>query len=348
MTRTEQLLREGLIGGAYSGAALSVGSLDQPLLQVCVGAVSGEEGAAPVTPSTLFDMASISKVLSTTFVAFHLIESGQLSLLDYVSEHIENWPEDKKDITIYHLMTHTSGIPAEIHLWKNCQDPSKIMDEIRNTPLAYPTGQGVAYSCIGFILLGKIMEKITGKSLHELSQEYVFKPIGMNSTGYRPLSLTKPDPAIAMTEVMTLSGPGKPGVVHDENARFLDGVSGNAGIFSCLSDMEKFAMMLSHQGSPLISKRLFEIATQNYTKGLDENRGLGFQLSGPEPTFFGDLFGNSGIGHTGYTGTSLAVDLKSGLWVVLLTNRVYPTRNNGKLTRLRHLIHNAAVKEFLR
>ena len=105
--------------------------------------------------------------------------------------------------------------------------------------------------------------------------------------------------------------------------------------------------MLSMDGYPLITKRLLDLATINYTPDTDENRGLGFQMSGPEPTFFGDLFGDRGFGHTGFTGTSFTVDPESGLYIILLTNRVHPTRANGKLTRLRHLIQNAAMAEFL-
>ncbi|MCI8632722.1 MAG: beta-lactamase family protein [Lachnospiraceae bacterium] len=347
LSHAEALLEQGLRDRVYSGAALAIGNAEQVFVSHTVGHVSYEENAAPITSSTLFDMASISKILGTTFCAFHMIEEGRLCLQDSLADFFSDVPEDKQDITIYHLMTHTSGLPAELFLWKLCQTPEQVVSAILNAPLDFPIGSNIQYSCMGYILLGKIMEGITGRSLDQLAKEWTFDPLGMRATGYRPVSACSPDPSIAYTETMTLSGPGLPGVVHDENARFLNGISGNAGVFSNLDDMILFAQMLSQKGKPLISRRLMELACRNYTPGLDENRGLGFQLSGPAPTFFGDLFGNDGIGHTGYTGTSLAVDPHSGLYVVLLTNRVHPTRDNAGLTRLRHQIHNAAVAEFL-
>lgn len=347
MSRCAQLLEEGLQNHAYSGAALAVGKGDQIFVKKVVGSVSYEEDAAPVTASTLFDMASLSKILGTTFCAFHMIQEGSLCLIDTLGELLPHVPEDKKQITIYNLMTHTSGIPAEIFLYKVCSSPDQALETILNTPLIYPIGTNVTYSCMGYIVLGKVMEHLTGLPLNELAKKWTFDPLGMTATGYRPLTDCKPDSTIAYTEVETLNGPCPPGVVHDENARYLNGVSGNAGVFSNLDDMIRFAAMLSKKGAPLMCRRLFDLALVNYTLGMDENRGLGFQLSGPGPSFFGDLFGNDGFGHTGFTGTSLAVDPHTGLYVVLLTNRVHPTRQNYALTRLRHQIHNAAAAEFM-
>ena len=347
LTTYQRLLREGLERKVYPGCALAIGRGDTVLFQETLGHVSYEPDAPAITADTLFDMASLSKIYGTTFCAFHMLEEGSLCLMDTVADFFPEAPEDKKSINVFQLMTHTSGIPAEIFLWKYCKSPDEAVDLILNTPLAYPTGTNVQYSCMGFILLGKIMEKITGKPLNELAQEWTFGPLGMTRTGYRPVSTSAPDLTAAYTETESLNGPCPPGIVHDENARFLNGISGNAGVFSTLNDSIRFAAMMARGGSPLISSRLMELASRNYTPGLDENRGLGFQLSGPAPTFFGDLFGNSGIGHTGFTGTSLGVDTETGLYVVLLTNRVHPTRNGPSLMRLRHQIYNAAMGAFL-
>lgn len=347
-SRVEELFNQGLENKIYSAGSIVVGKGDEILFQKAGGTVSYDEGAAPVTLQTKFDMASCSKVLGTTFVAFHMIENGMLCLEDTLGELLDNVPEDKKYISIKQLMTHTSGIPAEIWLWKEAGSPENALDCILNTPLAYKTGTDVQYSCMGFITLAKIMEKISGKNLYQMAKEWTFDPLGMNNTEYRGTDPSKPDLSIAYTELKTHCYDGVPGIVHDENARFLGGISGNAGLFSTAEDVAKFCSMIARKGEPIISKRMMEIAARNYTPGLDENRGLGFQLSGPSATFFGDLFGDTGIGHTGYTGTSIAVDPESGLYVVYLTNRVYPTRNEGRLTRLRHQIHNAAMTEFNR
>lgn len=347
MSQTQNLFRQGFEDHVYSGAAIAVGKKDRILYKETIGNVSYDPDAASVDADTLFDMASVTKILGTTFCAFHMIEEGTLSLLDSLTDFFDDVPEDKKNITIRHLMTHTSGLPPEIFLWKECQSPEDAVTTILNAPLIYETGKGVAYSCMGYILLGKIIEKIKGEGLDVLSRRWTFEPLGMERTGYRPVDQFEPDKTICYTEVQSLNGPTPPGVVHDENARFLNGVSGNAGIFSSLNDMIRFCRMLAMDGYPLITKRQLNLATINYTPGLDENRGLGFQMSGPEPTFFGDLFGDRGFGHTGFTGTSFTVDPESGLYIILLTNRVHPTRANGKLTRLRHLIQNAAMAEFL-
>lgn len=347
LSRTEEILRDGLRTKAYSAAALAVGKGDQILLKTAIGHVSYLEGADEVTDDTLFDMASVSKILGTTFCAFHMIENGQLSLLDQIGDFYPDCPEDKKQICVRQLMTHTSGLPAEIALYQVCRTPEEAVDVILNHPLEYVPETKTVYSCMGFILLGKIMEKITGRPLDELAEEWTFAPLGMKKTGYHPVSRCSADPHCVYTETMSLSGPTPPGIVHDENARFLNGVSGNAGVFSTLNDMMIFCRMVASHGSPLIGEHLFRAAVKNYTPAMDDNRGLGFQLSGPAPSFFGDLWGMDGIGHTGFTGTSFAVDPRSGFYVVLLTNRVHPTRENFQLTRIRHLIHNTAVTEFL-
>lgn len=344
--RVEELFNSGLDQKIYSAGSLVIGRGDEVLFAKAGGTVSYEPNAAKVTLDTKFDMASCSKILGTTFVAFHMIENGMLCLADTLGELLDNVPEDKKRITIKDLMTHTSGIPAEIWLYRKTQSPDEALDCILNTPLAYPTGTGVSYSCMGFITLAKIMEKISGKNLFEMAKEWTFDPLGMKNTEYRGTDPSKPDFTIAYTEEKTNFYDGVPGIVHDENARYLGGISGNAGLFSTGNDVAKFCAMIAKKGEPIISERMMQIATRNYTPGLDENRGLGFQLSGPAFTFFGDLFGDTGIGHTGYTGTSIAVDPETGLYVAYLTNRVYPTRNEGRLTRLRHQIHNAAMTEF--
>lgn len=347
ISNVERLFDLGLEQKIYSAGAIAIGKGDRVLFEKAAGHVSYEPDAAAVTVNTKFDMASCSKILGPTFAAFHMIESGDLCLEDTLGELLDECPEDKKRITVKNLMTHTSGLPAEILLWKELTDPSEVLNCILSTPLVYPTGTNVTYSCMGYITLAKIMEKLSGMPLDEMARKWTFDPLGMKDTEYRGNDLASEDKTIAYTEVKSLFYEGIPGVVHDENARFIGGVSGNAGVFSTLHDLELFAAMLSKDGEPLVTKRLMDIARVNYTPGLDENRGLGFQLSGPAATFFGDLFGNDGFGHTGYTGTSIAVDAKTGLYVVYLTNRVYPSRSEGRLTRLRHQIHNAAVKEFI-
>ena len=329
----------------FSAGALAIGCRDRVFVKKAAGYVSYNEGASAVRTDTLFDMASLSKILGPTMCALKLIDGGTVSPDDRITSFLPGVPDDKAHITIRDLMTHTSGLPAEIFLYRECKSPDDAVSVILNRPLHYPTGTKTVYSCMGYILLGKILERITGKRLDRLSQDLVFTPLGMSSTGYRPTELNLPADNIAYTEVKTLWGCGMCGAVHDENARFLGGVSGNAGIFSDLDDMISFARALSvnHAG---LSDGLFESAVSNYTRGFDDNRGLGFQLGGPELTFMGHKFGESCYGHTGYTGTSMLIDKESGVYVILLTNRVHPTRNTPLFFEFRRNLHDTVYDDL--
>jgi CubicO group peptidase (beta-lactamase class C family) len=201
---------------------------------------------------------------------------------------------------------------------------------------------------MGYILLGKILEQIGGAPLDVLAQKYVFDPLGMVHTTYHPSG------DIAPTEMDPATGKLLCGVVHDENARFLGGISANAGVFSDLEDMIRFTQMLSLGGklpgeAPYLSPALLNAALVNRTpNSKGEFRGLGFNLARSPRNFLGDLMSERAYGHTGFTGTSIALDPVTGLWVVLLTNRVCPTRENTKMVRIRSLVHNAAAAEASR
>jgi len=247
----------------------------------------------------------------------------------------------KEDITVRHLMTHTSGIPAYFRMYDMDITPDKAAETILAYPLAAPTGEKVIYTCMGYILLGKILERICSRPLDEIAREEVFLPLGMKNTCYRPSS----DKDFAATEKDTKTGEYVSGKVHDGNARFLGGVSGNAGIFCTLGDTVKFASMLSGRGKGYISSTLFEKAVTDYTSDFSENRGLGFQLFGNKPFPGGSKMSVGSYGHTGFTGTSLFVDNKTGVYGVLLTNRVHPTRENYGLTAIRREFYDTVFSE---
>jgi CubicO group peptidase (beta-lactamase class C family) len=199
---------------------------------------------------------------------------------------------------------------------------------------------------MGYILLGFILEKVYGKPLDKLAKEFVFAPLGMNHTGYCPTGGN-----IAATEINAATGLPLTGTVHDENARFMKGVSANAGLFSDAGDVMRFAAMLSSGGTPLINPATLRLAIKDRTPGHDIHRGLGFHISGGPGSFMGDLFPAASFGHTGFTGTSLAVDPETGLYAVLLTNAVHPKRGNPAAQRFRRLFHNrvfaAAFRDHL-
>jgi len=337
--QVHRLIQEGLEQGAYPSAALAVGIGERVYLKRAYG---------NCTENTLFDMASLSKIISATMIAFRFLEDGRLRLQDTVGCFFPDAPEDKKDITVLQLMTHTGGFTPKFYLFEYVDDPADAAKAILQYPLERAPGTAPDYSCMGYILLGKILEKIGGAPLDALAQTYVFDPLGMTHTGYRPSG------DIAPTERDPQSGELFCGIVHDKNGRFLRGISGNAGVFSDLNDMIRFVQMLSADGklpdgSRYLSADTLQAARINRTpESKGEFRGLGFNLAGSPDIFLGDRMGHHAYGHTGFTGTSIALDPDTGLWVVLLTNRVCPTRENTQLIGLRPRIHNAAADEAAR
>jgi len=300
-----------------------------------------------VTDTTLYDMASLTKVMSTTMIAFQLLQKGEILPDDTLSRFIDA-PEDKKNITLRQLMTHTSGMVPAVELEKTDPDPANVLKTILGLELRDKPGNSVAYSCMGYITLAKILEQVAGAKLDVLFDTLVAKPLGLTSSGYCPLEKGYTD--IACTEYRPEYGKYLCGVVHDENARFQGGVSGNAGLYSNLDDAIRFAQMLLRGGEGFICPSLLKEATRCWTVGLGEARGLGFHInrqpqaspnrdSGPA----GDLFSDGAFGHTGYTGTNLFVDPEKGYFTILLTNRVHMTRSCDAHLRLRRAFTNAAV-----
>lgn len=333
--KTAALVQQGLEQGAYPSACLSVGIGPRVLCRRAFGHVTGH---------TLYDMASVSKILGATMIALRWLEEGKLRLYDRVGAFLDA-PADKADITILQLMTHTSGIPDHFLLQEECGSPEEVTQAILRHPLVQRPGGVPIYSCMGYILLGKILERIGGEPLDRLAQSWVFDPLDLKHTTYRPTGDVAPTEWDAETKALLC------GVVHDENARFQHGISANAGIFSDLEDMTRFTQMLAcggklPDGRAYLSPATMRAALLNRTPGPDhEFRGLGFHLAGSPANFLGDLMSPRAYGHTGFTGTSFAVDPETGLFVVLLTNRVCPTRENLRLIRLRSLIHNVAAAE---
>ena len=351
------LLRQGIAEHAFPSAAYAIGSGRTVYVSGVMGDRTCVPAPEPADRATLYDLASLSKLVSTTMVALKLVENGTLLLTDPLSRfftpaELEGAPEGRPDVTIFQLMTHTSGITPGVALWKVMDKPedSAVAHAILSSAPYCRPGEQVYYSCMGYILLKLILERVTGQSLAYLARRLVFDPLGMAATCYKPISDN-----VVTTELSPYWGYYIKGHVHDENAHFLGGVSGNAGVFAPLDDMINFAVMCSTRGElpgpefgtgsgRFLSRYTFEAAVRDYTPGLDESRGLGFQLKPPVPRLSaaGDLMSYGTNGHTGYTGTSLYVDSETGLWGVLLTNAVHFGRENkGPFFRYRRLFYNA-------
>jgi CubicO group peptidase (beta-lactamase class C family) len=327
------MLKEAIAEGVFPCAAAGVGLKGETLFTYAAGKLSLPDGA-PINLDTRYDMASMTKIIVPTMLALMALEKGMLTLDDTLSRFFDT-PQDKSDISVYHLMTHTGGMTPSFLLEKVCKEPSEVLKMILHHPLEGPPGQMPRYSCMGYIVLGMILEKVYQKPLNELARELILTPLNMEHTGYCPT-----DGNIAATEVDAITGIPWQGTVHDENARFMRGISANAGLFSDLGDVIRYAKMLASGGTPLINPATLRLAIKDRTPEHAVHRGLGFHVSGGPGSFIGDLFPATSFGHTGFTGTSLAVDPETGLYAVLLTNAVHPKRGNPAIQRFRRLFHN--------
>lgn len=343
--KTVNLFKAAQSEEVFPGGILSLGNKKGEITRCITGYKSVFHVKEYVDEGTLFDMASLTKVMSTTMTALKLLECGKLSLQDTLDFYFSDVPKDKKDITILQLMTHTSGLKADMPLYKLGIKPKDAVNKILESELQLKPGTNVVYSCLGYILLGKILESLACEPLDALSKKYVFDPLKMYNTGYNPKSQN-----VASTEYSEEINGCLKGVVHDENARFLGGVSGNAGVFSDIADMNRFAEMLSNGGIykniDYLCENTFRASVKNYTDGMNEHRGLGFSLKDNRIHPAGDLFSLGSYGHTGFTGTSLWIDRETGFYVICITNRVHPSRENSRIIRFRRLLHNLAITEY--
>lgn len=332
---TIKLIKKGIQEEVFPCAAFAIGNKDEIFIQDYLGYRCLYPEKEILTKDTLFDMASLSKVISTTMITFKAIEKGKLCLDDKL-EYFFSDCYDKGEITIKDLLTHTSGITSHIPLWTKNITPQKAVDTILKTQFEYKTKTQTVYSCMGYIILAKILEIVFNAPLDTLARKFVFEPLNMRTATYNPVRDN-----VVSTEFSTDINGYLKGTVHDENARFLGGVAGNAGVFCTLDDVIKFCTMLSNHGENFMSERMFNIATKNYTPDFSENRGLGFMVNGNANCFMGNLFSEGSFGHTGFTGTSICVDKLTGLYAILLTNRVHFGRENNKIIRFRKLFHNS-------
>jgi uncharacterized protein YbbC (DUF1343 family)/CubicO group peptidase (beta-lactamase class C family) len=334
----------------FPGCVVLVRHADRQLMLAAYGLSSKYDSltartAEPIsaTSDTLYDLASITKLFTTTAV-MRLVEQGKLAL----DEPVASWLPDfaaggKEDVTVRHLLTHTSGMPDYLQLWKLEPTPAARMQRVLATPLRVPPGTAFRYSDLGLIALGHLVERVAGATLDRVIRDMVTGPLRLDQTMYRPAARLKP--RIAPTEYEDAVGRGMVwGEVHDENAWSLDGVAGHAGIFSTAGDLGRFAQMYLDggilDGVRLLKPETVAEMTHNQIGRLEE-RGLGWELNADY--YMGHLASPTTYGHTGFTGTSLVIDPARQLIVVLLTNRVHPTRNGPSENPARQVVADAAL-----
>ena len=326
----EKKIDEYIENGILEHIAVRIGKDDNVIYDTYRGGVD---------EFTLFDMASITKIMSTTPLALIALDRGLLHIDDPVS----NFYDTDSDLTVGNLLTHTTGI-VHVPLDKEGNSYENIAERILQIPCDFPAGSEVRYSCLGFILLGKILEKVFGKRLDTCFEELVAKPLSLKETSFLPNNRQMAVNANLQEDLR--------GVVNDGNCRFLGGIAGNAGLFSCLSDLTKYVQFLLQKGAPLISEETFDKAVQNYTGTLCESRGLGFLYVDARYAQTGDLFSNGAIGHCGHTGQSVFVDYRTGVYAIILSDatvstvKKYGREHYDEVMEMRAQIHSAIKCSF--
>lgn len=341
-TSVRAILVEAQRRRVFSAAAWSYGTANQVVDSGMIGTLSWDGPAADT--DTWWDLASVTKPV-VGLAVMSLVETGQLVLDDTVGQWLPAFRNsDKAMLTVRQLLTHTSGIPGQIPLYRWCDTAAELVDAIRYVPVAFPAGTNVGYSSQGFILLGLIAEKAADTPLYQLVAERVTEPAGMTSSRFG----LPPDvrARAAATEDCPWRGRVVQGTVHDENAEVLGGIAGHAGLFAPLADVVALGKALCRGGKPVLSAAGLATMIEPATDHLPLRRALAWQGRDSVNCPAGDLLGPRAYGHTGFTGTSLWVDPNLGCYVVLLTNRVHPSRAGQEFVRVRKAVHNSAVRAF--
>jgi CubicO group peptidase (beta-lactamase class C family) len=347
-SRLDSILESAIVDRATPGAAIAIGRAGSVALLRGYGRTDyAHEGSTEVAPDTYYDLASLTKVIATTTVAMILEETGRLDLDRSVASYLPGFnAPDKSGITVRQLLLHRGGLEAFAPLFNTFRGRDAYLQQINARPLASQPGTRTVYSDWDMILLQLIMERITGRTLDVLANEMVFAPLGMKDTGYKPAPALLP--RIAATEVDTMRGGLVRGFVHDENAWAMGGVAGHAGLFSTARDLAVFARMMLNGGEfngvRIVKRETLDRWTAR--QGSESSRALGWDTPS-NGSSAGRFFTPGSYGHTGFTGTSIWLDPVRDLFVILLTNRVNPTRANNKHVPLRRAVADAAQESIL-
>lgn len=345
------VLERRIADGVFPGAQVAIVRDGRLVASRGLGRTTYEADAPAVTTETVYDVASVTKVAATTTVAMVLADRGELELDAPVANYLPSFTGGgKAHVTIRHLLTHTSGLPAWAKLWAQAKGRDEAFAYIDGLSLASRPGTKVKYSDLGMITLGRVLERVGGAPLDVLARDLVFAPLGMTHTTFKPPAAWRP--RIAPTEVGgDLSRGLIHGEVHDENAHVLGGVAGHAGVFSTAEDLATLAQAYLdggiHRHHRLFAPATVDAWTTRQSVVAGSSRALGWDTPSAKGSLAGDRFSKRSFGHTGFTGTSIWVDRERRVAIVLLTNRVHPTRKRGGMREARRAFYNAAMKAAL-
>jgi len=344
LNQIQPVVEDAIRDRKLPGAVVLIGRGDTVVYQRAIGNRALEPSIEAMTTETVFDMASVTKVVVTTTSVMQLIEDGRIRLTDRVSTFIPGFERhNKADITVRHLMTHTSGLRPDLDLADAWSGYDKGIELAIDEVPASPPGERFVYSDINFILLGDIVRRVSGMPLDEYAAKHIFEPLGMKDTGFNPPASLRL--RIAPTE--KIDGQWLRGVVHDPTARRMGGVAGHAGLFSTAADLSIFCRMLldggRYNGVRILAPLTVAKMTSPVPISSDPNlRGLGWDIDSSYSSNRGELLPLGSYGHTGFTGTSLWIDPLTREFVVFLSNRVHPD-GQGDVTPLRAKVATIAA-----
>jgi CubicO group peptidase (beta-lactamase class C family) len=341
LARLQTLIDSAIVNHAFPAATLIVTRRGETVFSLAAGSHTYEPGSTPVTLDSIFDIASITKVLATTAMAMLLYERGHLDLERPVSAVLPEFSAGPL-VTVRMLLAHCSGLPAYVRLFESSESREKLLQQVFSLPLEAKPGTRAQYSDIGFILLGVILERIACEPLDLFCAREIFAPLGMHNTFFTPgpewrgrIVPTIDDKTFRQRIVC--------GEVHDENAFVMGGVAGHAGVFSVASDIARFADCMQRGGDPIFTAATVATFTQRQSMPSNTTRALGWDTPST-PSQSGKYLSCRSYGHLGYTGTSLWIDPDRAVSITLLTNRVWPDCRSQLIQQVRPALHDAIIE----
>ena len=347
--RAFHILQEGIARAAFPSASIAVTYQGKLVALNAFGRFTYEPDSPAVTVATVFDLASVSKVVATTTMAMILYQRGLIDLEAPVASIVPEFSGSdarRSQVTVRMLLAHSSGLPAYEKLFLKATTRDELLAAGFATPLTADPGTRAEYSDIGFIILAVALERVADESLDRFCQREIFGPLGMRHTAFNPpVAWRSSIPPTA--DDHTFRKRIIQGEVQDENASVLGGVAGHAGLFATAEDLAAFAHVLLLGGAPLVRPETLALFTRRETSPADTSRALGWDTPS-SPSQSGKYFSARSFGHLGYTGTSLWIDSEHQLSVILLTNRTWPDCDNKAIKDVRPAFHDAVVEALER
>jgi CubicO group peptidase (beta-lactamase class C family) len=335
----------GIEHKSFPGAAVAIAHQGQLVALKGFGHFTYDAGSPPVTATTVYDLASVTKVVATTAACMVLYEQGKFHLEQPVVEvlpEFAGYDARRAQITFRMLLAHSSGLPAYARMFAGASSRADVVEQAFQIPLAADPGSQAEYSDVGFIIIGEALERISGQPFDKFCKEHVFDPLSLTSLTFKPAANMKS--LIPPTEDdMTFRHEIVQGEVNDENAWAMGGIAGHAGCFSSAYDIAVFAQCMLNGGTPLLKAHTVELFTRREENPPGSSRALGWDTPSP-PSQSGGFFSPRAYGHLGFTGTSLWIDPERQLSVTLLTNRTWPDRATQTIKQIRPAFHDAVIE----